>query len=795
MFLNIRRPLVWLLIAYIVGIGLYMIKFSVVLLCVFFVMIFISIGMLLLYRKDRKKLVPFGFLLCIPFMILLGYRLMNKQMELPKIDSAFDNKAEGIIQGELEAVEAKNQYTLLTLRKNIVTLKKPNQKYYCNRLIIYSTSNISYKIGNILSASGQVVKFQKPGNPGQFNEYQYYKIRNIDYKVYSDQLKVVNNKYSYFYHSLYCLKKKLELVYQKILPPKDAGTISAMILGEMALLDEETKELYQESGISHILSISGLNVSLLGITLFTLLRSIGVPYFLSTALSVFILFSYGILTNFSVSTNRAVVMLVILMMAGLIGRTYDILSATSLSAIIILIQSPMQILNAGFLLSFGAILGIAIIYPILKEFIIIKNIILDAVLLNIGIQIITFPILLYFFFEFPIYSLVVNIVILPLSSLLILMAVTAGILGCFFIPFSTFLIGCVHYTLSFYEGVCRIASELPGRALLIGRPSLISLITYYMVILFFILINQGTKRKRSLLLFSFLMLILVKSKNMNLKVTFLDVGQGDGIFMEMPEGNTYLVDGGSMDVKKVGQYRIEPFLKSKGIWEIDYAIITHTDYDHISGIREIMENMEDNRAYSKIYEGRIVIRHLMLPDIFEKNETYMELIALAQSKGVEIVYFNKGDRMNEKKVTITCLHPSNDYLAASLNSYSAVFSINYNKFDLLLTGDLQIDGEELLMREFTDILKEDKKKTIGMVVDYDVLKIAHHGSKYSTTKEFLQYVKPEYSVISCGEDNRYGHPHGELLNRLENIKSNILITKDWGAITITTDGNQYKIVK
>ncbi len=803
----------WLLAAYVAGMGVYKgrVWFVVIIACV--MMTGIVIWIWVLWSRGKIKLIHFGFLLGLPFLWMLGYFFMNQQMEPASMDTVFDDKISGTVIGQLEMIEEKELYTLLTLKNNKITLagKSNNQElilqstqeeneyeslsFSSDKITVYSTSEESFKIGNILSISGQILKFQMATNSGQFNEYQYNKMRKIDYKINAEQITIVNANYSRFHQLLYSIKKKFVGIYHEILPMKEAGIMSAMILGEMSLLDDEMKKLYQESGISHILSISGLNVSLLGMTLYLLLRKVRIPILLATVISICLIFSYGVLTNFSVSTNRAVVMLILLMIAGVIGRTYDLLSATSLSALIILIQSPMQIYNAGFLLSFGAMLGIALINPVIVYMIPIKNKILEGLCLSISIQIMTFPIILYFFYEFPVYSLIINMIILPLSSLIVLMAIIAGILGCIFLPFSIFTIGCVHYILNFYEFICRITSGLPGKTLLTGKPSLLIIFTYYFIVLLFVVINNGIKRKASILLLSFLIIVLARSKNDNYKVTFLDVGQGDGIFMETPNGTNYLIDGGSSDVKKVGLYRILPFLKASGIWELDYAIVTHTDADHISGLKELIEGMEDNSLISKVYSGIVVIQHLILPNCSLKDDSYMELVTLAQSKGIEVLFMEKGDIIQDGEVTITCIHPNHNYNTTSRNAYSTVLSVSYDQFDLLLTGDLEADGEELVMNELERKSLDKSDNLMKIAVDYDILKVAHHGSKYSTSNTFLELVKPELSVISCGKGNSYGHPHVELLDRLEEIESDVLITKECGAIMIETDGKQMKIKK
>ncbi len=782
--MNSKRPLVWILASYLAGLVLHSISPFIIIItgCLAFLMIILWIC--IPYEKRKVKLVNFCFLLSLPFLFFSGYTLMNHQLAPAGMDSVFDNETNGNVSGQLEMIQEKGDYAVLTLKNNKIMLNQ-SQNYYSRKLTIYTSSKVQYKIGNILSVSGRILKFQKASNPGQFNEYQYNKMRNIDYKMNAESIDVISHEYSDFYQFLYTFKKKLINVYQNILPIKNAGILSAMILGEMTLLDPDIKELYQQSGISHILAISGLNVSLLGLSLFQFLRHVKIPLFPAAIISAFLLFSYGILTDFSVSTNRAVVMLIILMTAGLIGRTYDLLSAASLSALVILIQSPLQLWNTGFLLSFGAILGIALINPVLSELIPIKNLIWDGLKISISIQIMTLPVILYFFFEFPPYSVLINLIILPSSSIIILLALTAGILGFIYQPLGVFFIGGVHYILNFYEAVCRIASKLPGKAFLVGRPAALVIITYYLIILLFISINLRKKRKLSIILLSFLGIILVTSKNITFNVTFLDVGQGDGIFIMTPKGTTYFIDGGSTDVSKVGQYRLEPFLKAKGVGVLDYAIVTHLDSDHVSGLKELIEAMDE--------AGNIKIRHLILPNISRKDDVYEDLVSMAASKGIPVLYIEKGDVIQDGEVTFTCMHPAPEFAYSSRNAYSTVLSVNYKQFDLLLTGDLEAYGEELVLKELEGQLNHALNGLSPVAADYDVLKVAHHGSGYSSGEDFLNLIKPEFSIISCGKDNSYGHPHKELLSRLEQIGGTIKITYECGAVTVKTDGEKMEI--
>ena len=240
--------------------------------------------------------------------------------------------------------------------------------------------------------------------------------------------------------------------------------------------------------------------------------------------------------------------------------------------------------------------------------------------------------------------------------------------------------------------------------------------------------------------------------------------------IETASHTTYLIDGGSTDEQKVGTYRIQPFLLYQGIDTINYAVITHSDTDHISGLLELLEG------------NKIEIEHLLLPHIKEKDPSYLELEQVAKMHGVTLLYIEAGDVFMDGEVCFTCLHPSPEYPYTTVNDYSTVLSLSYKEFDMLLTGDLEKAGEE----EVLEVIQRFDHP-------YDVLKVSHHGSKNATTKQWLQSIQPKISLISCGKNNSYGHPHEEVLERLKQVRSDVFITFDSGAITIKTDGKNMKI--
>ena len=785
----IKRPMICVVGSYILGL---LLTWYQMIWVPFLVILFITFYLVIYHLRFKTKEVRItrqdGFLWFLPFMVLLGVFAMRGQLLTPEIEGAFEEEADCKLTGTITMVVHNQWGTTLYVKNNKIYFENRNEPYLCENVLIRSSKDENqYLVGNEITVYGTIQKFSIPTNPGQFNEKLYYQIENIDYKVKARSITITNPEYSYFHFLLDVLKKKLIGTYDTILSKKESGAIIAMLLGEKYLLEEEIKELYQDNGISHVLAISGLHVSLIGICIFKLLKKLKLPLIPSTFLSILFIYSYGVLTNFSVSTNRAVMMMIIMLLSAIFGKSYDMLSATAFSALLILLQNPLQIFHAGFLLSFGAVLGIAIFLPTLNNLFPSKNFLVSGLFTSVSAQILTLPLVLTFYYQLPTYSLLVNLLILPCVSCLMISALLAGIAGCIYLPLGVFLIGGSNFILKLYEGICKFFQMLPISIITVGKPEMIRILIYLILLMIFVRLTKRTQCKSLLILLLFALGILIFPKpHSGLEIRMLDVGQGEAIFMKTESGTTYLIDGGSTDVSKVGKYRLQPFLLSQGIDQIDYAIITHGDADHVNGLKEL------------IIDQKIKIKRLVLPKIKEKDENYKSIEDLASDKGICLLYIQRGDLIRDGDTYITCLHPSFDYIPSSSNAYSTVLSISYGSFDMLLTGDLEKDGEQIV----TDMLRKNEgqiktkqvKKdwqqnfTIKFSNDYDVLKVAHHGSRNSSSEEFLKLVRPEFAFISSGKKSRYGHPHVDLLERLQRIGAEVKITAESGAITIKTDG-------
>lgn len=683
---------------------------------------------------------------------------------------------------------------------------------YC--VLAYVSDASSFEIGNRISLEGKLQKLSCGTNPGQFNEKLYYKSNGIDYKLFAKKITPMDDSRDFYQCQLQKIRSAMKRNLEEYLPASDFGMMSAMTLGLKSELPPDTKELFQKSGAAHILAISGLHITCIAMLLYKLLKKCYIPNETAIPFALFILFSYGFMTDFSVSTNRAVVMLTILFGGILLGRTYDFITAICLSGSIILLQSPYQLCNSGFLLSFGAVFGIAFVFPVLRQIFLpdmqhlkevkkksekadiqllywnkkIKQNLLDAkwmnfirkcmhsllesMLLSISIQLFTIPVLLFFYYDLPIYSIFLNLLILPCMSILLYLGLVLAFIGGFLSLPSYFVAGTIHAILVFYEKLCELCLSLPYSILTLGQPSCIQICIYYGILGLFLFVYWKWDKKWIPLLFIPFVILFSTSGKPKLEITMLDVGQGDGILIEKRGGGTYFIDGGSTSIKDLEKYRLTPVLKSKRITTIDYAIITHLDQDHISGITALLEKSKE--------PGAIAIENLVLPDTNLRDEAFEAMVSLAKQQQVPVIYLSAGNRIEDGALQFECLHPAKDFVTSERNDYSTVLQMQYHDFSMLLTGDVANEGEENVWKN-------------AALTPCEVYKAAHHGSKYTNSEELLQKVSPSYTIISAGKDNDYGHPHAEVLQRLSEHDCSYFCTIDQGAIRIETDGTHYRI--
>lgn len=694
-------------------------------------------------------------------------------------------KCEAQVTGQVSRQTEKNDKTQIYLTDCHV--KSGSIRFETGQILVYLTDTAEYPVGTDLSLSGTIYPIEEPTNPGQFNSRLYYQGKGISYTFYANDAEILADHPAPVRQRLLMLREKVGEVYEQVLDETDSGLMQAMVLGRKEELDGEMKELYQKNGISHLLAISGLHVSLAGMGLYRLFRRLTGSYVLSGIPAMLFLLAYGWMTGASLSTVRAVLMCSMAILADLIGRTYDMLTGIGISALCLMLTNPVCVKQSAFLLSYGAVTAIALIPPVWKLYKEKMGRFGQTLSVSLSVLIVTFPLLLLFFYEYPLYSTVLNLLVIPLMSVLMVFGFLSGIVGLFCLPAAGVCAVPCHLILSLYALVGEHCLSLPGSVLSIGCPAGWKVMLYYGILSAGLLLLYREKRRKKywrreepfrpgkgilaaglcpLILCTFLLCLRVSS---GLEICMLDVGQGDAVFLKTPGGTTCLYDGGSSNVKNVGTYRILPFLQWSGVRTLDYVFISHMDQDHISGLMELAEESKKS--------GSLRIGHAVLPKLAEKDEAYEEMEGVFREAGIPILYMGTGDCLTEDDLSLFCLWPDRDLALKDRNDLSMVLLAEYKEFQMLLTGDIGKETEEMLVSS-------------GLLEEVEILKTAHHGSKYSSAESFVEQVRPTVSLISCSATNRYGHPGQETLERLGNVGSRICATKDCGAIRVWTDGKK-----
>lgn len=638
-------------------------------------------------------------------------------------------------------------------------------------VLAYTPKGDSYPIGCELSLYGTIYQLNKADNPGQFDAESYYQSQGVLYTFQAEA--VIDSKGSSFLkEKLTCFREDLGERIMALYGERDGGILKAVLLGDKSSLREEDEILYQKNGISHLLAISGLHISMIGMSLYWILRKCNLTFLEAGLPSGILLLLYGMMTGFGVSTIRAVCMFIVMLLAEIFGRAYDMASAMALAAIMILIRNPLQARQAGFLLSFGAVLGICVVYPILRSAFQIKGKVSGTILFSLSISLITYPLNVHFFYEYPLYSILLNFIVIPCMPFVMGFGAAGTFVGGMMPRLGRLVEAPAHLVLSFYEILGKWVLKLPFAVVRPGCEKPWQLIVYYVILVATLLLLWYGRRRIFCVFLPLAVTVVSLRFHSGLKFTMLDVGQGDGLFLRLPGGETCFIDGGSTSVKNVGKYRILPYLKYEGVSELDYVIFSHLDEDHISGIRELLEMYET-------YDG-VLIGTILFPDIAGPDDNYTKLWDLAQQCGVRTGKIGAGDRISGKECTLECLYPVEGSYSEDKNNSSTVLRLTYGEFSMLFSGDLGWEGERELLRT-------------GVLKNADVWKVSHHGSKYSGCEEFLKALDPQLSLISAGKNNLYGHPSKELLDRLAEVKSAVATTIEGGALIIESDGKRYTL--
>lgn len=830
----------------------------------------LGIGLLLYFYATpwKERGIRFAVLVAgMPVMLLLGALCVEKQDAFRSVYLSVLEEGQSVrLAGKINRVEEKTNcfYYYLT----DCSVEQSDHLMPCNDVLAYVSSD-DYSVGQILILQGTISLFDEATNEGQFDSRAFYRSQKIDFGVWVDSVERVEGKSDRF--RVWLSRVRVELGIPLSRYADDDGVLSAMLLGDKTSLDSEIRSLYQKSGIAHVLAISGLHISLLGMALYRLLRHrCGLTYLWAGIVAASFLVAYTLMTGNAFSARRATGMLIVYLVADLLGRSYDMLSALSLIVILLLWENPFLVTNSGFQFSVAAVVGIGVGQGVLvprvgswkvvygrrkkqddvvrcdavkcdvakrdaakcdvakrdatkcdatkcdaakrdaakcdAERIRMQNLVdwmkrrmdkcLPGMMISISIQLFTIPLVAYYYYEIPVYAILLNIPVLALIPYVLGLAVFGSLTGqiAFLQPLSFALCRVCGWVLHGYRWLCDASLLLPGARMITGKPSEVRVVVYYGLLgAFYYVLWCGMKKKQrqmctreaqaekqewirswfgfglGLVLVLLLTFLFVRGKP-EFELDILDVGQGDAIYLCASDGTNFMIDGGSTDVKKVGTYRILPFLKAKAIRKVDYWFVSHTDEDHISGLVEVMES-----GYA--------VGTLVLAEAQKEDEKAHRLAELAQKNGIRVCYMKAGDVLGTRKedvvnernraetFRIECLYPTNNNDSEDVNDRCLVLYYEDENFSAFFGGDISSEVEEQLV-------------SAGKCRQTDVLKASHHGSKYSNSDVLLHALHPRLTIASAGKKNRYGHPSPEAIARVGESGSAFYSTIDYGRIRV-----------
>lgn len=799
-----KRPILIAVIGYIIGIivGLYL-KNSIV----FFyfpitVIIFITkylnkrqrhkFKLLSIRRYFRyvKMYVNFKVIIVIVISSIISNTIViSKNKQYDKIYNQLSNKESisftGIIISEKQEKQYYDKYIIKT------KYNERNLKFY-----IAVSKNIELKYGDQIKFSGRYTKPEVQRNYKGFDYSEYLKQLKIYGTIKCKKVEILkHNQENKFFQISNKISNKIVLNTKKILPEKTSSILLGLILGYKQNMDDQIQENFRNASMSHILAVSGMHVTyiVLGINLI-FKKVIGKKK--TEILNIIILLLYMFITNFSTSITRAGIMGIIMILSKIIYRKNDIYTSISISLLLILFYNPFLIQDLGLLLSYGGVTGIILFNKsIIKllENIKIKNKIYkykirpkiqkkldkikEIISITFSVQIVILPIVIYNLNTFNPYFLISNLALSIFIGPIVIIGFIFIVIVLINLRIAKIFSKLIELLIQILLIISKVGKFKFSKVYLV-TPSLFSLIIYYIFILVslvayniysaknpnrtqiriknLIALEKIKVRKNKIIISKFLIILflvifLINVFPQNLKIHFLDVGQGDSSFIITPENNTILIDGGgsiSSDFD-IGKNTLIPYILDRGYKKIDIVIISHFDNDHVGGILSLLQELKIEKVY--------------ISKQSKKSDNYNKFLDITKQKNIKVYELIAGQKIYiEKNLYLDIIWPVNKQITSNiLNNNAIVCDLHYKKFSMLFTGDI----EEIAEKEILKLYYKNKE-----LLKSDVLKVGHHGSKTSSTNEFLNIVNPKVAIIGVGKNNNFGHPNEEVLQKLRNIR-------------------------
>lgn len=660
-------------------------------------------------------------------------------------------------------------------------IKETDYKYSVNielenklKLTVYidKKGNVSkLEYGNKISVTGTYKKPTEKRNYKGYDYMKYLKTKKICGSLMVDgRVKLIKTKNI---NLIFAIINKLSLIFKqnlkKLLPKQEAELEQGILLGDTSDIESEIKDDFRECNLSHMLAVSGAHLSYLVLGINTVLSKKAFGIRRRKILSIIFILIFMVIVNMSPSVVRAGISTIIAIFATLIYRKQDTYTTISIALLLTLLNNPFAIFDVGLQLSYLATLSIIIFYSKFtqKQFNNkVKKYLYESAMLTLSANILILPITIYEFNTIPINSIISNLLAGPLLGICIILGMFTVILSTVCFPVSKLIAFPLQIILKILIKIIELISKIPFGNYTVKTPWFIVVFLTYAIIAALIHNKKGiTKILTMVTLIIFVVMQVCTFINIDgkLKIYFIDVGQGDSMLVKTVRGKNILIDGGgSKDPDyDIGEKILVPYLLDRRIKTLDYVIISHFDEDHATGVAQIL--------------GKIDVSSIILTRQLEENDIYRHILSIAKEKKIKLIYVKEGDVLKIGGIKISIIHPENKLMINNpMNNNSIVCKVEYNSFSMLLTGDIEMEAEELILR-----------KNINLKAD--VLKVAHHGSKTSTTGEFLKAINPKVALIGVGKNNNFGHPSNEVIQRLKENGTRIYRTDESGEISITVN--------
>jgi len=635
-------------------------------------------------------------------------------------------------------------------------------------------------LGSQLQILATILPFPEKRNPHEFDYGKFLKEQDIFLTLTCEKLLNYSDNTSFFswLHIRNLLISRIDLLFSE----KTAPLAKALLIGYKQDLDYETRQSFSRSGLSHIMAVSGLHVGFIIAPFWVL-----IPWFwakkygrqLGLLMLIILLFTYCGITGFTASVVRASVTAVFLTYGKLFHKIRDSVNLTSAAALVILLFDPNQLFEIGFQLSFAAVYIILLTLPVIQQWLPYWMRIkwyaapLMAILVSVVVQIGVYPIQVFYFQEVSLISPLSNALFVPLLGLVVPFSLLCT--GCAFLAPGTaaFLNIPNDCFLSVMSNFVQYVSGIPGTWQQMPKVSVFIFLIWFCGISWFGSIRKPRLRWKLLIIF-LLSIFIYQVRNLyvniqpqKLVVTYFDVGQGDAALVQTPNNKNILIDTGRWTPSyNSGKYVILPHLKSEGITRLDAVILSHPHADHIGGLPDIMKEVN--------------ISHIYHSGMTYNSRLYQHYLQEASKLNIPVSPLNTGDSLLiDPALLIHIYNPPENFSHRDANQHSIVAEILYGNTEFLFTGDAEKQQEKFLVENWPSL------------IDTDVLKVGHHGSRTSSTPSFINSTTPIFSVISLAENNRFGHPHFQAIQTLSSLRSNrIFITGRDKAIILLSDGQQ-----